>query len=239
MEPLAFMAAILHEHLDLVEDTLKNYNIAGYLICCETATDAHVPTGGQHMHFYVQMSKKDYHAFAKCLFKDKFNLVGQAKKNVPRQYGKLKKLHSEERYQMYCLKEQEDLNDKTLIRTNLKMEDIIKLHENSFKKNESLTRWKNFLKSSLKEMSKENSTAGYDVFNHNDNKKWTFICQCHDRYLQENQGVPLTKNQQIKLLFHLKFLTSAQYLRPSIGQYFPDKNFAYSNEYEPEQITPY
>ena len=246
MEPLAFMAAILHTHLDLVEETLKNYNIGGYLICCETATDAHKPTNGQHMHFYVQMSKKDYHAFAKRLFKDKFNLRGQAKKNAPRQYGKLKKMHCEERYKMYCLKDQEDLTDRTSIRTNLLLDDITKLHENSFKKNESLTHWRKFLKSCTVEMNKEKDTAGYDVFHMNDTKKWRFILRQHDRYLLENQGTSLTRTQQNKFLFHIKFLTSAQYLRPSIGQYFPgafsiagDYNPQYEHNYEPEQITPY
>lgn len=105
MEYIAFMAAIKHEHFEYVMDTLKEYDIGAYLVSKEVAPYVHEETGGQHMHFLVQMGDKDYHKFAKRVFVDKFKLRGKASKDKPRQYGRVKKIENLEKMAAYTLKD--------------------------------------------------------------------------------------------------------------------------------------
>jgi len=120
MKELMFMAHINHEHIDYVEETLKNYDIGLYLIGLEK-------TDYEHLHFLVEMEDKDYHKFSKRVFKDKFNLRGRATKGAPRQYGKIKNIEDIEKAKAYTVK---DGN----VRTNMKDEDLQKYLDKSFKK---------------------------------------------------------------------------------------------------------
>lgn len=120
MKELMFMAHINHEHIDYVEETLKNYDIGLYLIGMEK-------TDYEHLHFIVEMEEKDYHKFSKRVFKDKFNLRGRATQGAPRQYGKIKKIEDIEKAKAYTVK---DGN----VRTNMKEEDLQKYLDKSFKK---------------------------------------------------------------------------------------------------------
>jgi len=120
MKELMFMAHIDHEHIDYVEETLKNYDIGLYLIGMEK-------TDYEHLHFIVEMEEKDYHKFSKRVFKDKFNLRGRATQGAPRQYGKIKKIEDIEKAKAYTVK---DGN----VRTNMKQEELQKYLDKSFKK---------------------------------------------------------------------------------------------------------
>lgn len=120
MKELMFMAHINHEHIDYVEETLKNYDIGLYLIGLEK-------TDYEHMHFLVEMEEKDYHKFSKRVFKDKFKLRGRAIQGAPRQYGKIKNIEDIEKAKAYTVK---DGN----VRTNMKDDDLKKYLEKSFKK---------------------------------------------------------------------------------------------------------
>lgn len=120
MKELMFMAHINHEHIDYVEETLKNYDIGLYLIGLEK-------TDYEHIHFIVEMEEKDYHKFSKRVFKDKFNLRGRATQGAPRQYGKIKNIEDIEKAKAYTVK---DGN----VRTNMTEEDLQKYLDKSFKK---------------------------------------------------------------------------------------------------------
>lgn len=118
-----FMCHIDHEHYDLLENTLKEYEIGEYVIGAETTPD----TGIQHFHFLVEMSSTEYHKYAKRIFKDKFKLRGRATKGAPRQYGKINDIKSLENAAAYTIK---DGN----IRTNMTQERISHLKELSYEK---------------------------------------------------------------------------------------------------------
>lgn len=105
MEYIAFMAAIKHEHREYVMETLKEYDIGAYLVSFETAKDSHKETNGEHIHFLVQMTIKDYNAYSKRVFIKKFALRGKAAKDKPRQYGKVQKIESIDRMAAYTLKD--------------------------------------------------------------------------------------------------------------------------------------
>lgn len=119
-----FMAHIATEEIDYVEETLKTYDIGGYLIGLEKEPY-------EHMHFAVEMSDPDYHKFSKRVFKDKFKLRGRATQGKCRQYGKEKEVKDIEKMLAYTAK------DKN-IRTNLPDGKIKEVIGKSFKKVEKL-----------------------------------------------------------------------------------------------------
>lgn len=128
-----FFCAVRHSEEEYLLETLKEYDLAGYIISKEITKNAHVETDGEHFHFCVEMSDKDYHKYAKRVFKDKYKLRGQAKKGKPRQYGKLLKIESLERLKAYTIK------DNNFI-TNLTEKEIEKLKEISYKRQEKRTK---------------------------------------------------------------------------------------------------
>lgn len=132
IQPLAFFCAVQHKHRVYLVETLKEYNIGTYIIGYEVAKGAHEETDGEHIHFYVEMSTKDYHKYSKRVFKDKFKLQGQARGGKPRQYGKVKKIESLEKMKMYTVKEGN-------VDTNLSDKELKDLIEKSHEKDESLT----------------------------------------------------------------------------------------------------
>lgn len=119
-----FMAHIPHSEIDFVEETLKSYDIGGYLIGLEK--DPY-----EHYHFAVEMTDKDYHKFSKRVFKDKFKLRGRASQGQCRQYGKTNEVKDVEKMLSYTAKEKN-------IRTNLEESKIKEIIGKSFKKVEKL-----------------------------------------------------------------------------------------------------
>lgn len=119
-----FMAHMPHSEIDFIEETLKSYDIGGYLIGLEK--DPY-----EHYHFAVEMTDKDYHNFSKRVFKDKFKLRGRATKGKCRQYGKEKNVKDVEKMLSYTAK------DKN-VRTNLEDSKIKDIIAKSFKKVERL-----------------------------------------------------------------------------------------------------
>lgn len=113
MKYIAFMAHIPKTEFNYLVNTLKEYDIGEYLV-------GHENEPYSHYHFVVQMSEKDYHKYAKRVFKDKFNLRGRAIKDYPRQYGKIKKIADISKMQAYTLKEGD-------YRTNMSLEKINEL----------------------------------------------------------------------------------------------------------------
>jgi len=129
MEYIAFFGCIRHSEIESVEETLKEYEIGAYLIGLEVSFDSHEETNGEHMHFVVQMTDKDYHRFSKRIFIDKYKLRGKALKDKPRQYGRVKRIQDLERMCAYTLKDNN-------IRSNMTEQQLDSYRNISFKKKE-------------------------------------------------------------------------------------------------------
>lgn len=106
-EWLAFMAHIAHSEVETIEQELQCYK---YIIGLETSEY-------EHMHFYVNMSIKQYSAFAQRIFRKKYNLLGRATKGCPRQYGREHNIKSQEKIARYTCKDQN-------VRSNMTKEEI-------------------------------------------------------------------------------------------------------------------
>jgi hypothetical protein len=128
MEYIAFYACLPLDQLDYLEETLTQYKIELYLITHEVSNSSHKLTDGSHFHFVVQMSKPDYDAYVKKVFRLKYNLQGQARNGIGKQYGRVKDIRSVELMKSYCLK------DNGTFRTNLSEAEIKELKSKSYVK---------------------------------------------------------------------------------------------------------
>ncbi len=137
----AWFMAIKHEKK---EEVLKIWNeylgeyVGKYLISTEVAEDKHKETDGEHYHFVAEISPKTYHKVTKR-YKDKYNLKGQAKNGIGRQYGIVKEIKDIDRLIAYCMKDGQ-------YETNFNEEELKKYENISFKpkykqkdKNETFT----------------------------------------------------------------------------------------------------
>lgn len=129
MDYIAFFFAVRHTEFDYLMQTMLEYNVGLYIVAKETAQgDAHADTAGEHFHFVVQMSDADYHKFSKRI-KEKYSLNGKAKDGKARQYGKVPKIKNLEKMMAYTVKDNN-------VRSNLSDEELDRLKEQSFKKEE-------------------------------------------------------------------------------------------------------
>jgi len=121
---------VKHEHSDFMEDTMKQYITTEdkYIIALEKSKTSHASTDGEHFHFYMQMSKPNYHKFSKKI-KEKFNLSGRANKGQGRQYGMVGKIRDQELMMIYTCK---DAN----IKTNMEKKQIEQAISKSYHKEE-------------------------------------------------------------------------------------------------------
>lgn len=126
---VAFMCQLKHTEIDYLERILQEYEIGNYIISMEVAKESHKETEGQHFHFIVQMSDKDYHKYSKRVFVDKYKLRGKAGGGLPRQYGKVSDIQNLEGMLSYTVK---DGN----FRTNMTEAEIKHYVANSFQKHE-------------------------------------------------------------------------------------------------------
>lgn len=118
----AFMAHLPATDNELILEKLKEYDIGSYLIGYET--DPY-----EHTHFLVQMTTESYHNFSNTVFKKKYNLRGQARNGLPRQYGKLKKIEDLQKMASYTIKSGN-------IKSNMPQDEVNKYFEKSFIKEE-------------------------------------------------------------------------------------------------------
>lgn len=106
-EWLAFMAHIAHSEIETIQQELHEYK---YIIGLETSEY-------EHYHFYVNMTVKQYSAFAQRIFRKKYQLQGRATKGKPRQYGREHNIKSHEKISRYTCKDQN-------VRSNMTKEEI-------------------------------------------------------------------------------------------------------------------
>lgn len=133
----SFFGAIDHMWFDYLEDKLQEYDIGYYIIAAEVAEGKHKKTNGQHFHIVAQMAEKDYNAYVKRVFKDKFKLSGRAGNGEGRQYGRVKDIENIVKMKAYVLK---DGN----FRTNVPEDEIKELLTIAFKKDEKETEQREF-----------------------------------------------------------------------------------------------
>lgn len=103
---------------DYIQDTLLNYDIAGYFI-------GHESTPYSHFHILFEGTNKIYNAFSRILV-EKYDLRGKATVGLARQYGRIKQIRDIERMKQYTVK---DGN----VRSNIPQETLDEYMKSSFK----------------------------------------------------------------------------------------------------------
>lgn len=139
MDYIAFYCALKHspENEDFLIKSLLSYDIGSYLVVREIAEFTHQLTNGEHYHFLVQMSNEDYTRFRKRVFLDHYKLRGQAKKGLPRQYGKVNYLKNPDRMAVYMMKDfNQEEKEKSVVATTMSDSQLETWHQQSFKKGE-------------------------------------------------------------------------------------------------------
>jgi len=134
---ISFFGAIRHKWFEYCVNILQEYDIGYYIAAAEKETEHHKETDGEHLHFTVQMTERQYQTFAKRIFIDKFKLRGRAKDGCPRQYGKVKAIRDLEKMKAYTVKEGNIL-------TNIPDEELKHLMEIAFKKDDKQGEERNF-----------------------------------------------------------------------------------------------
>lgn len=132
---LFFFAQIAHKHEPEVRELLEKYitEDARYIIAKETTTNAHKETNGEHLHFAVDMTKKEYDAFRNTVLVKKFKLRGKAQKDLPKQYGTVKNVRDEMKMLSYTVK------DNNINYKNIDLKTIQEYIEKSYKKQDKKT----------------------------------------------------------------------------------------------------
>ena len=192
---------------DDLEETLKEYDIGGYVIAYEKEPY-------KHFHFLVEMEERDYAAYRKRVFIDKWGLRGQARDGKPREYGKVRNIEDFDKMLSYTIKDEH-------FRTNLDQEQIDNALDKSFKKEkpkllkEKMVKWIDMKCQS-------------DTLNQHDarflRKKKVLLLIVE---FCQNNKIPLTKSiLNSYYLFYRQFTTilknqyeSEQILRELIGEY--------------------
>lgn len=125
------------KHSTDIESEFKKYlkkvlePTALYLCCREiSTTGTHKQSNGQHYHFVAQITDKGYKAFIRH-FKEKYELQGQAKNGIGRQYG-IQKVKDIELLCTYLAKDVDKNN--SWVTTNFNNEDLQRYVDQSYKK---------------------------------------------------------------------------------------------------------
>lgn len=117
----AWYASILHSEEQKVLKQLKTYKSVGtYIMALEQCNKSHQATGGQHIHFLVEMNDKDFNAFRDWQ-KRHFSLkckAGEDEHNA-RQFGKVQAIKNLARMAIYTVKHEN-------VRTNMS-EELLRL----------------------------------------------------------------------------------------------------------------
>lgn len=132
---LFFFAQIAHSEEPSVREQLEKYitEDARYIVAKETSTTSHKETNGEHLHFAVDMTKKEYDAFRNTVLVKKYQLRGKAQKDLPKQYGTVKNVRDEMKMLSYTVK------DKNIEFRNMDLKTIQEYIEKSYKKEEKKT----------------------------------------------------------------------------------------------------
>ena len=124
---VAFMCHLDRGYFDEIQEILDEYNPHRYIIAYENEPY-------EHFHFLVQIEEPAtfYTRFRKRVFIDKYKLRGQAKKELPRQYGKVRDIEDLNKMASYTVKN-EDFRVY-----NIEQEEIDEILDNSFNKSDKI-----------------------------------------------------------------------------------------------------
>jgi len=239
-----FFLAIKHEQTEKMLKLIQPYvePLEKYIISKETSSQSHQATNGEHFHFFFKNMTTNKYNQLMVKVKDVFNLNGKATAEVGRQYGAVKKIKNEELMKAYIIKDitsfcaPYSFNTKTLplvvgnvqkcgYSTNYSKEEIVQLHELSFKKKK--TKWQFYLED-INNYIENNWPGNKDLFL-GDNKYSTlgnntvyyttssYIIKTDDNmqllktivkiYYQDYNKI-ITKNGMIKTLYDLGLITT-------------------------------
>lgn len=197
-----------HKHFDYLEDTLREYDIGGYVIAYENEPY-------EHFHFLVEMEEKDYIRFRKRVFIDYLKLRGQSRDGKSRQYGKVKEIEDFDKMLSYTIKDEQ-------FRSNLEQEQIDNALDNSFKKEKPKLLKEKMVKFIDSKCQGHFDSNQHDVRYLRKKKVLLYIVE----FCQTNK-IPLTKSiLNSYYLFYRQFTTTLknkyepeQILRELIGEY--------------------
>lgn len=206
---IAFFCAIPHDQSSNLIKYIDQYITdasASYLISMETSTNTHLETQGQHFHICIKSSTFNYDTFRNSILKNKFNLQGQAKNNIGRQYGKVKNIRDETKLLTYCCKE----NNNNIISKNMDLKTIQEYIEKSFKKESHLTLFEKLMKHLADIPYKQVTIEFYCYYA-------ALEDATIDYYIDNNVGKSLTKNHMRSLvtsflMYHSEIAKKHRYL---------------------------
>lgn len=127
---VAFMCHLPRTEFDYLEQELEESNVQRAIISFEVSNK-----GTEHFHFLVQHQEDDlkfYDNFRKRNFIDKYKLRGQPKKDLPRQYGKVREIEELDKMASYTVKDE----DFRVI--NIQQEEIDDMIDNAFNKTDKV-----------------------------------------------------------------------------------------------------
>lgn len=103
---IAFFLAIGHIEVDTLWTYLCNYTPDPKLLilAAEISHVSHADTSGQHFHVVADWEDKTWETFKKTILIKKYNLRGQAKDGLPRQYGRVTKIKDKDKMIAYTIK---------------------------------------------------------------------------------------------------------------------------------------
>lgn len=103
-----FFVAVRHSQKEQVIEDLEQYidPSSSYIIALEISKHSHQDISGEHFHFAIKdMTDKQYDAYRKTILVKKYQLRGQAKDGLSRQYGRTKKVRDETKFLAYTVKD--------------------------------------------------------------------------------------------------------------------------------------
>ena len=124
---IAFMAHLDRGYYDEIQQFLDDYNPQRYIVAYENEPY-------EHYHFLVQIDDPAtfYTRFRKRVFIDRYGLRGQAKRDLPRQYGKVGDIEDLSKMASYTVKN-EDFRVY-----NIEQEELDNILDNSFNKSDKI-----------------------------------------------------------------------------------------------------
>lgn len=104
---ITFYLVMRHTMADDVKTAIEQYTTSTtkFLITAEKCKNSHRETDGEHFHIVIDWDEKTYNKFKRDMITKIWNLKGQARDGIGRQYGK-EKVESEEDMITYVLKDQ-------------------------------------------------------------------------------------------------------------------------------------
>jgi len=103
---IAFMIALPHTYDDTLWSHLCKYSTetTRIIMAKEISKKSHQDISGHHFHVYVEWEDKTWEAFKKTILIKTYQLRGQAKDGLPRQYGRVTKIKDDVKMIAYTIK---------------------------------------------------------------------------------------------------------------------------------------